>query len=422
LQVVATTDTQSKQVRRPSLVRSALGLDRPDGPAVSGWGRHGMDESRFGNIIRWTFAAVWLVYLIEPVSGLFGHHHSVLWIAGGLAITIAFCVVYAPLVSMTSGLRRDTAFSGLVAVGALAGLACVIYGNEWTTLWIYVSAAAGVVLPGVATRRWTMLGVLAVGILYSVFCWVSHDGWEDWAVVLLPVVLIGYAMAGMRMQVELMHELKQARETVAKLAASEERLRLARDMHDLTGQSLSMITLKSELAAKRLSRLPQGEERDAIAAELADIGQVSRQTLHDIREAVSGYRRPTLAIETITARTTLDAAGITLDDDPALITRSGTFDPEAEAVLAWCLREAVTNVVRHSGARSCELLLTEGRGEISLRITDDGMGFSGGGTGTGTGLHNMSERLSAAGGSLAIEPIGGGFRLTVTVPVTVGSP
>jgi two-component system, NarL family, sensor histidine kinase DesK len=223
-------------------------------------------------------------------------------------------------------------------------------------------------------------------------------------------------MAGLRMQIELMRQLRQARETVAKLAASEERLRLARDMHDLTGQSLSTITLKSELAAKRLNRLPESPEREAIAGEMADIAGVSRQTLHDIREAVSGYRRPTLAIETITARTTLEAAGITLDDDPGLIMRSGTFDPDAEAALAWCLREAVTNVVRHSGARTCELRLTEGRGEMSLRIADDGKGFSGV-PGTGNGLHNMSERLSAAGGALTVEPGRPGFRLSATVPL-----
>jgi two-component system sensor histidine kinase DesK len=407
------------QTDRPSLVRTALGLDERAGEtALTGW-RHGLDDSGPGNTARWLFAAVWLVYLIEPITDLFGHHHSVLWTAGGLAITIAFCVVYAPLVSMTGELRSRTVLRALAGIAVLAIAACVIYGNEWTSLWIYVAAAAGITLPSLGERRWTMLGVLAVGALYSICCLISHSGVEDWLVVLLPVVLIGYAMAGMRMQVELMHQLKQARDTVAKLATSEERLRLARDMHDLTGQSLSMITLKSELAAKRLSRLPASPERDAIAGELTDIGQVSRQTLHDIREAVSGYRRPTLAIETITARTALEAAGITLDDDPDLITLSGTFDPDAEAVLAWCLREAVTNVIRHSGARSCQLCLIVSPSTMSLRITDDGKGFNGGGgTGNGSGLRNMSERLSAVGGSLTIEPAGSGFRLTAAVPAT----
>ena len=422
--MVATADTQSKQARRPGLVHSGLGLDELAGSPTIPGPRHGMDESRRGDAARWFFAAIWLVYLIQPIGDLFGHHHGVLWTAGGLAITAAFCVIYAPLVSRTGELRPGSAFRGLIAIGALSGLACVVYGNEWTSLWIYVAAAAGAVLPSVTSKRLTALGILAVGILYSIFCLVSHSSVTDWLVVLLPVLLIGYAMVGLRMQVELMHQLRQARETVAKLAAGEERLRLARDMHDLTGQSLSMITLKSELAAKRLSRLPGGPERDAIASELADIGRVSRQTLHDIREAVSGYRRPTLAIETITARTALEAACITLDGDPNLITSSGAFDPDAEAALAWCLREAVTNVIRHSGARTCELRLIEGGGEISLRITDDGRGFSGGASG-GNGLRNMSERLAAVGGGVAMQPgqtaPAKGFRLTATVPASVST-
>jgi two-component system sensor histidine kinase DesK len=234
---------------------------------------------------------------------------------------------------------------------------------------------------------------------------------------------------GFRMQMTLMHELAQARGTVAKLAVNEERLRLARDMHDLTGQSLSMITLKSELAAKRLTRLPSSAERDAALTELGDIGRVSRQTLHDIREAVSGYRRPTLAIEVITAQNALEAAGIGLDDDAELTLRSGTFDPDAEAVLAWCLREAVTNVIRHSRARHCRIRLTDHPGEVSLEVTDDGRGFADQDPEhpRGSGLRGMSERLSAIGGRLSLAPAepdhkdhnghdDRGFRLIATVP------
>jgi two-component system sensor histidine kinase DesK len=187
-----------------------------------------------------------------------------------------------------------------------------------------------------------------------------------------------------------------------------------------------MITLKSELAAKRLSRLAASAERDAALGDVGDIGRVSRQTLHDIREAVSGYRRPTLAIEVITARNALEAAGIRLDDDPGLTLRSGTYDADAEAVLAWCLREATTNVIRHSGARTCRIRLAERDGELSLEVTDDGRGLPGPAVGEpgeqdpdaprGAGLRGMSERLSAVGGRLSLGSAGRGFRLTATVP------
>ena len=386
-----------------------------------------------GSPLRWFFSAVWLVYLISPVAGLFGHHHGVAWIAGGLAITVAFCAIYLSVLMYDDEHPRLARY-GLVAIAVLAALACAVYGKEWMPLWIYVSAATGMVLAP-AGRRVAMLGILAVGACYTFFSWLSHFGFGSFVAVLLPVLLVGVAMMGFRWQITLMHELAQARETVAKLATNEERLRLARDMHDLTGQSLSMITLKSELAAKRLARLPSSAERDAALAELGDIGRVSRQTLHDIREAVSGYRRPTLAIEVITARNALEATGIELDDDAELTLRSGTFDPDAEAVLAWCLREAVTNVIRHSRASRCRIRLTDHAGELSLKVTDDGHGFADQGPDNprGSGLRGMSERLSAIGGRLSLAPAepvhtdrsdrgdrdGRGFRLVATVPATV---
>src|SRR5690242_10140732 len=377
-----------------------------------------------GSRWRWLFSGIWLAYLIQPISALFDRHDPA-WIAGGLVLAAAFCAIYLPALMYVDE-RPRWAGAGLAALAVLAAVACVVYGEHWTPLWIYVSAAGGLILTALFDRRVATLGVVVIAALYLISCWITHLDGASTVAVLLPVVLIGLAMMGFRMQLVLMHELAQARETVAKLAANEERLRLARDMHDLTGQSLSMITLKSELAAKRLTRLPASAERDAILTELGDVSRVSRQTLHDIREAVSGYHRPTLAIEVITARSALEAAGIQLDDDPELTIRSGTFDPDAEAVLAWCLREAVTNVIRHSRARHCRLRFTERLGEVSLEVTDDGRGFSGpaadsakaAATGSGSGLRGISERLSAADGrvSLGRGDNGRGFRLTATVP------
>ena len=422
--------------RSTEAVRNGTDADgREPGPATTGFSERYVPGT--GSPMRWFFSGIWLVYLISPVSALFGHHHGVAWIAGGLAITVAFCVIYM-LVLMRSDTQPRLARAGLAAIALLAALACAVYGKDWLPLWIYVSAATGMVLAAEPDgRRVATLGVAVVGACYLFFCWVSHLDLTNTLVVLLPVLLIGLAMMGFRMQMTLMRELAQARETVAKLATNEERLRLARDMHDLTGQSLSMITLKSELAAKRLAKLPSSAERDSVLTELGDIGRVSRQTLHDIREAVSGYRRPTLAIEVITARNALEAAGIALDDDAGLTLRSGTFDPDAEAVLAWCLREAVTNVIRHSRARHCRIRLNERTGEVSLEVTDDGRGFPGRAPyspGTpaapdtqdgprGSGLRGMSERLSAIGGRLSLGPAEGsgpghGFRLIATVPAT----
>ncbi len=415
-------------IRSTEAVSSGTDQERRESGLITGtFGRRHVPGT--GSPMRWFFSGIWLVYLIQPVSNLFGHHHGVAWIAGGLAITVAFCVIYM-LVLMYSDSYPRLGRYGLAAIAVLAGLACTVYGKDWTSLWIYVSAATGLVLAaGPDGQRVAALGVAGVGACYVFFCWISHQDLTDSLIVLLPVLLIGLAMMGFRMQMTLMHELAQARGTVAKLAVNEERLRLARDMHDLTGQSLSMITLKSELAAKRLARLPSSAERDAALTELGDIGRVSRQTLHDIREAVSGYRRPTLAIEVITAQNALEAAGVGLEDDAELTLRSGTFDPDAEAVLAWCLREAVTNVIRHSRARHCRIRLIDHPGEVSLEVTDDGRGFADQDPEhpRGSGLRGMSERLSAIGGRLSLAPAepghkdhnghdDRGFRLIATVP------
>jgi len=403
-----TRENATAESHRPALLANARGLLRAPGT---------------GQAQRWFFSGIWLVYLISPVSDLFSGHHSIPWIAGGLAIAIVFSAIYVTTICNSGRWPRQGPW-GLAAIAVLAALACAVYGNAWTPLWIYVSAAAGMVLAAPSYgRRTAVYGVLAVGACYVFFSWLAHAGTAEFLAVLLPVLLVGFAMIGFRMQIQLMHELAEAREAVAKLAANEERLRLARDMHDLTGQSLSMITLKSELAAKRLSKLPASAELDTVLGDLGDIGRVSRQTLHDIREAVSGYRRPTLAIEAITARNALEAAGIRLDDDPALTLRSGTFDADAEAVLAWCLREAVTNVIRHSGARTCRFRLTQHPGELSLEVSDDGRGPGGQDASqpSGAGLRGMSERLGAEGGRLSIGAAdpgrGQGFKLTATVPV-----
>jgi two-component system sensor histidine kinase DesK len=133
---------------------------------------------------------------------------------------------------------------------------------------------------------------------------------------------------------------------VAALAASDERLRLARDLHDLLGHSLSLITLETELTSRFMDQERYAEAR----AQVADIEKVSRQALVDVREAIGGYRRPKLAVELAVARTALSAADIAIDVSLSLADPRPGLGAEEEGALGWALREAVTNVVRHSGA------------------------------------------------------------------------
>jgi two-component system, NarL family, sensor histidine kinase DesK len=368
--------------------------------------------------VRLIFAAIWLVYLAQPINTVAGKSHSAWWLAGALTASVAFCAVFITVV--TSWDRRPSwSRYGVVLLFPLAAAFSLLFGAKAAggpVVWIYVSSATGWVVTG---RRAAMRAIAVVCACYLFFSWLGHDDMSDVLITLIPVVFVGITMSGMRMQLQLMAELRLAREEVAKLAVNEERLRMARDMHDLTGQSLSVITLKSELAARLLGRLPDSAERDRAHDEIEQVAAVSRQTLRDIREAISGYRRPTLAVEIITARTALASAGIAAHDDADITLLSGTFDPDAESALAWCLREAVTNVVRHSAARECQISLTTRSGTLSLEVRDDGKGFPAQPV-TGSGLRGMSERLSAVGGSLELRPDASpGFCLIATVPATV---
>jgi two-component system sensor histidine kinase DesK len=391
-----------------SRLASGLGPWLPWGHPLQDWRR-----------LRPWFAAIWLLYLLQPLVSLHGTRHSAAWLAAAVATLAAFCVIF--LVAMASWEKRPAlARLGFAALFPFAGaLTLMLSGSsaDGHVVWIYVGLASGAAGSG---GRTTLRAASAVSACYLLFSWLGHDDWPDTLITLIPVVFVCFMMYGLRARMKLMAELRQAREEVAKLAANEERLRLARDMHDLTGQSLSMITLKSELAARLLRRLPAGPDRDRVAEEVQQVAAVSRQTLHDIREAISGYRRPTLAVEIITARTALESAGIAPRDDSALTLMSGTFGPDAETVLAWCLREAVTNVIRHSGARNCYISLTRHDldGTVSLEVRDDGRGRpEDAPAGTGTGLHGMSERLCAVGGHLELRPAAPGFCLIATVPV-----
>jgi len=190
-------------------------------------------------------------------------------------------------------------------------------------------------------------------------------------------------------------------------AADEERWRLARDLHDLLGHSLSLITIKSQLARRLL-----GSEGSPAALEIADIERVSRQSLQDVRHAVDGYRQPTFATALAGARAALDAAGI----DNTVEQTAGTLPTGVDAALAWAVSEGVTNVIRHSRAARCSIRLTRDGREARLEITDNGA--ASGTDAPGNGLRGLQERAAARGGHADAGPLpDGGFRVFVSVPL-----
>ncbi|MFD0550586.1 sensor histidine kinase [Streptomyces rectiviolaceus] len=378
---------------------------------MDSFGQPGRDRRQLLTKALWI--GIWLVFLASPVQDLIGTERSGAATALGCVGLTAFVLCYLSLVFRYTARVLDWRVVRVTG-GALLALAVLLsfaFGTAWLGLFVYVAVSAGAVLP-LRQSAWVIPAVTGVMIAIGLRTDSVEDLLGSLAVLTL---LVGFAMTGVRELVRTTIQLRQARATVAQLAANEERLRLARDLHDLLGHSLSLITLKSELAGRMLPAHP-----DKAAQQVADIEQVSRQALVDVREAVSGYRRRTLAGELAGARTALTAAGVEADvplEAPAVLPAD-----EGETALAWALREAVTNVVRHSGARRCTVAFTARHTldgpVIELSVEDDGRGGS---AAPGNGLTGLTERVEAVGGVLDVGPgARRGFRLTARVPLDRG--
>jgi two-component system, NarL family, sensor histidine kinase DesK len=371
-----------------------------------------------GMLSRWwpLFVTTWLVFIIPgPVATMLAPPLTPLRMLMALAWTTAFgaaylwLMLYKPFRSAELTVTERRIQIGLLLV--LTGLVLYIdlaYPAGWFWLFIYVVMPAGVVLP-------TRAAVWSIVTITVLACGVEVTR-SNWALVgAVPgITLWGVCTIIVRRLVETVDQLRAAREELARLAVAEERLRFARDLHDLLGHSLSLITLKSELAG----RLVHADSARA-AAEISDVERVARQALREVRETVAGYRRPTLAGELAGVRDLLTAAGI----ETRINAAAGPLPPEVDAVLAWTVREGATNVIRHSRARHCEIDVTHDNGAICVEVIDDGHGPPAATpvAATGTGLSGLAERVAAFDGRLAAGPgDAGGYRLQVVLPIDEG--
>jgi two-component system sensor histidine kinase DesK len=303
--------------------------------------------------------------------------------------------------------------AGLTALVLYLGLA---YGSAFLWLFVGVGAVFGTVLPAysafAAVVALTLL-TLAVGVGVS-----GGIARTDWLHILPLVLLVrglGLDMIGIARLADALRELHAARDEVARRAVTEERLRLARDLHDLLGHTLSLITLKSELAGRLLEKEPA-----RAAQEIHEIEHEARQALREVREAVAGYRQPTLRSELEGGRQILEAAGISCTVEHT----AGVLPPAIDAVLAWTVREAVTNVIRHSRARVCTIRVSSGDGKVCAEVINDGYREKERETThtqTGSGLSGLAERITAHGGHIEASPLFGeanpGYRLQVELPI-----
>jgi two-component system sensor histidine kinase DesK len=280
-------------------------------------------------------------------------------------------------------------------------IAIINYENpSASTFFVY---AAACIANGFSTR--VAMQVLAGQVLLSTtFLYMLGAEWWMYMVSIVITTLIGSLTIQARAKEVGDAKLRLAQEEVERLAKLAERERIARDLHDLLGHTLSVVVLKSELAKKLMSRDPA-----RALQEITEVERISRQGLADVREAITGYRSSGLIAEIEHVRDTLTTAGI----DTTIEAHALKLAPAQETALSLALREAATNVIRHSAATKCHIKFYAQDGSALMEVHDDGKG---GDAPFGNGLTGMRERVHALGGALRRDTVEG-TRLMISLPL-----
>lgn len=351
---------------------------------------------------RWrAWNLIWLIYsvffVVQPLQS--GSRRDWLVFAGVYA-----CFLGVYVVLMWSRQHRTR----LLMLLAMAGLGAAYYPmnpSAGGTMFIYVAS-----LMPFATRSFPLaIGTIIASTLASAAeGLLLHQSPWVWGCLSFLAASIGTGNLIQALRRGATERLLHAQEEIEQLAKLAERERIARDLHDVLGHTLSVVVLKSELAGKLI-----GSDAAAARREIGEVEQIARQALSEVREAIRGYRAEGIGAEIARARRALDAAGVSLEwhADGAPLT------PAHESVLSLVLREAVTNILRHAGATSCRLELGADIRGTHLSVHDNGRGTI---ESEGSGLRGMRERVEALGGRLEIDSRQG-TRLTVAIPARAGA-
>jgi two-component system sensor histidine kinase DesK len=339
----------------------------------------------------------WLIFFFIPWS----HPPS----ATTMIATTAAVALFLPLY-FRNFWSRSTYERGLIvcAIAAL-GLALIPFSYSGGGFFIYAGAFAGFAWrPRVALAA--VIALAAAATVEAVALGIPLATWL-WAPSITLIVGIANVWSGERHRQD--RALRLSQEEVRRLAAAAERERIARDLHDLLGHTLTLIAVKAELAGRMAAH-----DLPGAAAEIRELEGIARDALAQVREAVGGYRGD-LGGEIANAGVTLHTAGVELEADATDL----RCTPEQDAALAMVVREAVTNIVRHAHARRCRLALRREGTALTLEIADDGRGAT---HAEGNGIRGMRERLEAVGGTLHIDSNRRGTRLSATIRLAAAAP
>jgi two-component system sensor histidine kinase DesK len=361
--------------------------------------RVGNGPGRWG----WLAAGIWLFYLAQPLQKIAERKDGVSQVLGFVTVILfaASYLAFFGIVRLMAGknlMRPWQQVAYLALMLALCLLMIPTAGQTALTGLVYIASVAMMLLDLRAAVAFVAVLLAGAEISMRVV-----PGWTDDGSYGFAIFLGALAVFGLRRAIQRSIELSAARKDMAELAVQEERNRFARDLHDILGHSLTVITVKAELAGKLIEANPS-----RAAAEVADVESLARAALADVRAAVAGYRELSLAGELVSARAALQAAEVRAD----LPTTVDEVPEENRELFAWVVREGVTNVVRHSGAKRCTIRITA----TQIEVLDDGKGPTPGGGASGHGLVGLRERADQAGASVQIgQAPGGGFRLAVRV-------
>ncbi len=338
---------------------------------------------------------VWLIYIVGFFIDPFLNGASRARIAATIIAGALFLVLY-----FVAHWLQGRSLLAVIAAITLLGVVFLPINLGAPALFIYAGSFAGGMRDS-QRAMWVVAGVLAI-LLIEVKL-LDLDLWRWWWGALFTLIVGGVSVH--YAQVARQNErLRLAQDEVEHLAKLAERERIARDLHDLLGHTLSLIILKSELASKLSDRDP-ARARD----EIRDVERISREALAEVRSAVSGYRSGGLQNELSKAKETLETANLAVDCSAETL----PLAPAQEVVLALAVREAVTNVIRHSRAKRCTIRLAR-HGEVCrLTVADDGRGGS---ASDGFGLVGMRERVESLGGTLRRDG-SHGTTLTIELPM-----
>jgi len=344
--------------------------------------------------VGWT-PYLWLIYLSNiPLYAYLARSSPSRW-----ALDLLGVAVFLPLYFRGYWVK-DRRLLAIIAAIALLGVAFAPLNSGASVYFVYAAAFAGEL--GNTGRAVRVIGVLLLAIVVET--WLFHLPTFFWIPGLIFTALVGAVDIHYAERRRENRKLLRAQAEVEQMAKIAERERIGRDLHDILGHTLSVIVLKSELAAKLADKDPT-----RAAQEIRDVERISREALGQVRSTVRGYQQRGLLAEVEQARTALRAAGVEVHCD----FNAPKLPAAQEGVLALALREAVTNVVRHAKATSCSLTLRQENGSCLLEIKDDGAGRM---APEGAGLSGMRQRVESLGGKLE-RTAASGTQLVITLPV-----